>query len=100
MSAGTTLRKLVEREVCSLMSYVRSLAHRNSANAINNAPVPKSTSETRPAFCLGPGSTDEASEIGRVPLLTGRSPGSQIHSWVPHSHQLPYIVCPAIATVT
>jgi len=81
------------------MGYDRSLAHRNSANAINNAPVPKSSSETRPAFGLGPGST-EASEIGRVLLPPVRSPGSQMQSRVPHSHQLPYIVCPANATVT
>lgn len=82
------------------MGYGRSLAHRNSANAISNAPVPKSSSETRPAFCLGPGSSDEASEVGRALLLPLCSPGSQMHSRVPHSHQLPYIVCPAIATVT
>lgn len=70
-----------------------------SASPIKNAPVPKSSSETRPAFGFVSRPTRESSEIGRALFPPGSSPGSQMQPGAPQSHQLPTSVRPAIATV-
>lgn len=69
-----------------------------SAKPINNALVPKSSSETRPTLALGLRRDDESSDIGRALLPTRLSPGSQTQPGEPHSHQAPGSVCPARAT--
>lgn len=70
-----------------------------STSPIKNAPVPKSSSETRPTFGLGLRPAPESSEIGRALLPPGFSPGSQMHPGAPQSHHPPASVRPASATV-